>query len=72
MVRKAGGRLSTKDMEAMGDLTVRKAIVCVASLPALLEQENEGKLMSYVGSSPWVLHLGEQCLVWAQHHFPET
>lgn len=72
MVKKAGGKFSTKDLGVMGDLTLREAIVCVAELSALLGQQNEERLMIYVGVQPWVLHLGGQCLAQAQQHFPEA
>lgn len=45
MVRKAGGELSTKDLGVVGDH--REARVGVVQLPALLEDEDEGRLMSW-------------------------
>lgn len=72
MVKRAGGKLSTKGLGIMGDLTLREAIVCVAQLPALLEHENEERLVSCGGSRPRVLWLGGQCLAQTLHHFPET
>lgn len=45
MVRKAGGKLSTKELGVVGDH--REARVGVVQLPALLEDEDEGRLMSW-------------------------
>ena len=45
MVRKAGGKHSTKELGVVGDH--RGARVGEAQLPALLEDEDEGRVMSW-------------------------
>lgn len=46
MVRKAGGKLSTKELGVEGDH--KEARVGVAQLPALLKDEDEGRVMSWL------------------------